>query len=219
MEFEQPQALPLCGAGNHGRSLCQSHANYGSKQRKLIANQLRINLKTYKNAPDFDPNTNTIANNKYASAMAIGGGFKQLNVNRKSIDPYKVIRRYLQYQPNINIDELEKTGQTTFQKLSGSWYTLAKSPRDMGLELYSGKDENLSHITGFSDINDYLDNEKNITSCWGLGKDGILRIKKTKDKEWKQRLDTLKQQIEYWLQPENTTNKTVEIIQLFYDKN
>ena len=65
---------------------------------------------------------------------------------------------------------------------------------------------------------DYLDNEKNVTSCWGPGKDGILRIKKNKDKEWKERLNVLKQQIEYWIKPENTTNKTVEIIQLFYDK-
>jgi hypothetical protein len=65
---------------------------------------------------------------------------------------------------------------------------------------------------------DYLDNDKNITSCWGPGKDGILRIKKNKVNEWKERLNTLKQQIDYWIKPENTTNKTVEIIQLFYDK-
>jgi hypothetical protein len=65
---------------------------------------------------------------------------------------------------------------------------------------------------------DYLDNDKNITSCWGPGKDGILRIKKNKENEWKERLNTLKQQIYYWIRPENTTNKTVEIIHLFYDK-
>ena len=65
---------------------------------------------------------------------------------------------------------------------------------------------------------DYLDNNINITSCWGSGKDGILRIKNNKEKEWKDRLNTLKQQIEYWIKSENTTNKTVEIIHLFYDK-
>ena len=65
---------------------------------------------------------------------------------------------------------------------------------------------------------DYLENNKNITSCWGPGKDSILRIKKNKENEWKERLNTLKQQIEYWIKPENTTNKTIEIIQLFYDK-
>ena len=65
---------------------------------------------------------------------------------------------------------------------------------------------------------DYLDNNINITSCWGPGKDGILRIKNNKVNEWKYRLNTLKQQIDYWIKVENTTNKTVEIIQLFYDK-
>ena len=65
---------------------------------------------------------------------------------------------------------------------------------------------------------DYLDNNINITSCWGPGKDGILRIKNNKVNEWKYRLNTLKQQIDYCIKVENTTNKTVEIIQLFYDK-
>jgi hypothetical protein len=65
---------------------------------------------------------------------------------------------------------------------------------------------------------DYLDGEKNITSCWGNGKDGICRIKKNKVKEWNNRMNTLKEQINYWIKPENTTNKTIEIIQLFYDK-
>jgi hypothetical protein len=65
---------------------------------------------------------------------------------------------------------------------------------------------------------DYLDGENNITSCWGNGKDGICRIKKNKVKEWNNRMNTLKEQINYWIKPENTTNKTIEIIQLFYDK-
>ena len=64
---------------------------------------------------------------------------------------------------------------------------------------------------------DYLENGKNITSCWGLGKDGILRIKKNKQKEWKERLNILEKEIDYWIRPENTTNKTIEISNLFYD--
>ena len=31
------------------------------------------------------------------------------------------------------------------------------------------------------------------------------------------RLETLNEQIKYWLNPENKTDKTIEIIQLFYD--
>jgi len=45
-----------------------------------------------------------------------------------------------------------------------------------------------------------------------------IQNKKNKVKEWNDRMNTLKDQINYWIQPENTTNKTVEIIQLFYDK-
>lgn len=39
--------------------------------------------------------------------------------------------------------------------------------------------------------------------------------KKSKNKEWTDRLNTLEQHIQYWI--ENTTNKTIETIQLFYD--
>ena len=35
--------------------------------------------------------------------------------------------------------------------------------------------------------------------------------------EWNKRLNILEDQIDYWLQPENKTNKTIEIIKLFYD--
>ena len=41
-------------------------------------------------------------------------------------------------------------------------------------------------------------------------------IKKTKKEEWTNRLNSLSSQITYWIQPENTTNKTIEIIELFY---
>ena len=54
-----------------------------------------------------------------------------------------------------------------------------------------------------------------INSCWGLDKKGICVIKKSK--EWSQRLNALKEQIIYWIHPDNITTKTVEIIQLFYD--
>lgn len=67
---------------------------------------------------------------------------------------------------------------------------------------------------------EYLDYEnKNITSCWGLNKLGLFTIKKTKQNEWIERLSTLKEQIDYWCDPINKTEKTVEVIQLFYDQN
>jgi hypothetical protein len=66
---------------------------------------------------------------------------------------------------------------------------------------------------------DYVnkDSEK-IVSCWGYNKSGISIIKKTQKKEWRERLESLKQQINYWCNPENVTNKTIEIIQLYYNQ-
>ena len=65
---------------------------------------------------------------------------------------------------------------------------------------------------------DYLDNGINITSCWGNNKKGICVIKKSKQNEWKERLNILEETVKYWTLSENITDKTVEIIQLFYDK-
>ena len=61
----------------------------------------------------------------------------------------------------------------------------------------------------------YIKNGEIITSCWGVNKTGICVVKKSK--EWDSRLDILCRQIDYWINPENITDKTVEIIQLYYD--
>ena len=58
---------------------------------------------------------------------------------------------------------------------------------------------------------------KNCT-CPRNNKKGICVIKKSKQSEWKERLNTLEETINYWINSDNITNKTVEIIQLFYDK-
>jgi hypothetical protein len=64
---------------------------------------------------------------------------------------------------------------------------------------------------------EYTNQDVAITSCWGNDKRGICSVKKSKQKEWKERLQTLASQITYWINPDNSTNKTIEIIQLFYD--
>lgn len=66
---------------------------------------------------------------------------------------------------------------------------------------------------------EYNTTDTKVTSCWGNNKNGICSIKKTKTKEWANRLESLKNQLEYWIQDENKTDKTLEIIQLFYDEN
>ena len=53
-----------------------------------------------------------------------------------------------------------------------------------------------------------------VKSCWKLNKIGVMLISKSKEKEWVDRINTLKTQIQYWI--DNQTEKTIEIIQLFY---
>ena len=63
----------------------------------------------------------------------------------------------------------------------------------------------------------YDSNGIKIKSCWTINGKGICAVNKVNREAWSQRLSTLKNQITYWLQPENKTDKTIEIIQLFYD--
>ena len=53
-----------------------------------------------------------------------------------------------------------------------------------------------------------------IKSCWKLNKLGVMQIMKTKQAEWEKRIEDLKQVIQYWI--EYPTEKTIEIIELFY---
>ena len=64
---------------------------------------------------------------------------------------------------------------------------------------------------------DYTTTGKNITSCWCVNKQGICVVKKSKQKEWNDRLTSLSSHIKYWIDPANKTNKTVETVQLYYD--
>ena len=53
-----------------------------------------------------------------------------------------------------------------------------------------------------------------VKSCWTLDEKYIMSISEDKQKEWEERIETLKQQIQYWI--DNPTEKTIEIIELFY---
>jgi hypothetical protein len=64
---------------------------------------------------------------------------------------------------------------------------------------------------------DYMLSETRITSCWAYNKLGVCTIKKTKQKEWSVRLETLCSQITYWMNESHQTDKMVEVIPLFYD--
>ena len=59
-----------------------------------------------------------------------------------------------------------------------------------------------------------------VTSCWSINKkSGLFTISKKKQKEWKNRLESLKQQINYWSLPDNKSEKMIEVVELFYDQN
>lgn len=61
----------------------------------------------------------------------------------------------------------------------------------------------------------YAIQDKNVSSCWKENRFGILCIKKGKETEWDERLQLLKETIQYWIN--NKTDKTVEYIPLFFD--
>lgn len=62
----------------------------------------------------------------------------------------------------------------------------------------------------------YSTGKDKIQSCWSIHKQsGICMVKADKRAEWNQRLDVLKKHIEHWIN--NRTEKTVEIVQLFYN--
>jgi hypothetical protein len=64
---------------------------------------------------------------------------------------------------------------------------------------------------------EYISNGIKIKTCWKVLKNGIMTINKSKESEWDERLNNLKTQIEYWCNPNNTTNKIIEVIQLYYN--
>ena len=59
--------------------------------------------------------------------------------------------------------------------------------------------------------------EKNITSCWATNQYGIHTIKRSKKKEWNDRLEILYKEIEYWTR--TVPDKIIKNIYLFYDKS
>ena len=63
----------------------------------------------------------------------------------------------------------------------------------------------------------YINKNKNtINSCWVINKQNICTVNKNNNKAWNDRLNSLKIQLQYWL--ENKTDKMIEIIQLYYDE-
>ena len=63
---------------------------------------------------------------------------------------------------------------------------------------------------------DYVKGKDKIKSCFSYNKRGLCRVNKKDTDRWNERLSELKNQIDYWIK--NKTEKTIEIIHLFYDE-
>ena len=58
--------------------------------------------------------------------------------------------------------------------------------------------------------------QERIKSCWTItAKTGLMKI--ANQKEWTNRLEHLRKCIEYWTNPKNNLEKTIEIVHLYYD--
>ena len=62
---------------------------------------------------------------------------------------------------------------------------------------------------------DYKIGSVKITSCWGVGANGLSVVKKCKIKEWKERTDALNNQIQFCI--DNPSDKMIDVIHMFYD--
>lgn len=60
------------------------------------------------------------------------------------------------------------------------------------------------------------ENEK-VKSCWSVSKQGLCHVNPREKKRWEARLETLKGQITYWSAEENKSEKTLEVVHLYYD--
>lgn len=65
---------------------------------------------------------------------------------------------------------------------------------------------------------DYLVAGVNQSSCFHINSKGFCAVKKSKQNEWRSRLLSLQETIQYWLQPCHRTEKLVEIVELFFDR-
>jgi hypothetical protein len=67
---------------------------------------------------------------------------------------------------------------------------------------------------------EYINNKgKKIKSCWTTNKQGILVVSDENKKEWNNSLNELNEEIKYWIDFKNKIDKTIEIVELYYNQD
>jgi hypothetical protein len=64
---------------------------------------------------------------------------------------------------------------------------------------------------------EYTINNKKISSCWNINKKGFCVINHNKINEWNLRLNKLKDEITFWTDPKNKTDKCIHSVFLFFN--
>jgi hypothetical protein len=65
---------------------------------------------------------------------------------------------------------------------------------------------------------EYFKNNIKYPSCWSINKLGLCVVSKSKRQQWEDRLHRLESEITFWHHSENKTDKTLQIVPLFFDE-
>ena len=120
-------------------------------------------------------------------------------------------KRIMQISQDINHRPL------IFIRFNPDEYRILKKAEKQGDVFMSDDDKDERSVNQDKDEEEY-ELVKKVTSCWSVNKQGVCCVTKRKEKEWNERLLSLKSQIEYWCHPEHVISKLVQVVELFYDQ-
>ena len=139
-------------------------------------------------------------------------------------------RRRPDHRPLLHLLGIKSHDLVIESDENSHWFYLCADERDKEKTIHyyiNGEKKPLCFIRFNVDAYDDLVTGTRVTSCWGVGKDGIVRIKKGRDAEWAARLEKLAQMVEMYLVDYTDTwaawaeadrpKAELHTIELFYD--
>ena len=199
------QNCKQCG----GSQLCKSYFCETYKNKKYIGYCCRCYIHLFPN----EPISRNYKTKEYAVLEFIRNNYpKHTWVNDKIIDGGCSKKRpdiFLDLLTHSIIIEIDENQHKTYDNCELKRINLLFE--DLG-------DRHIIFIRFNPD--DYLDKDNNkITSCWGIDRNGLSSVKKTKRKEWEYRLNTLKNTVDEVLHIDNIKiSNPITYINLFYDE-